>query len=166
MTPTELCSPGASGQARTALVGFGNPLGGDDAIGPLVARGLHEALGRPQNCDLLELCTSDFGVMERLIGYQRAVIIDALVDEAAEVGAVKPVQVSAHACAPSIGLHTAGFEAALALARMLGLEVPPQVAVYGIVIREPLNFGQSLSAALEARLPEIVAEIAALLNRD
>jgi hypothetical protein len=62
---------------------------------------------------------------------------------------------------PGLGFHTAGLGSALALAGALGMDVPPAVRLYGIVIREPRVFTESLSVELAARLPGIVGEIAA-----
>ena len=156
----EGCWPGENGSVKTALVGFGNPFHGDDAIGPMVARRIYESLPDRENIDLLELSTSDFGVMEHLIGYQRAVIVDALVDEEAEVGTVKRVELPECSDDGHVSPHTGGFSAALRLARKLGLVVPAEIALYGIVIRAPQSFSDRLSAELEARLPEIVRTIA------
>ncbi len=156
----EGCWPRENGSVRTALVGFGNPFHGDDAIGPAVARRIYESLPNREGIDVLELSTSDFGVMERLIGYQRAVIVDALVDEEAEVGTVKRVDLPECSDDGHVSPHTGGFSAALHLARKLGLVVPAEIALYGVVIREPRSFSDRLSAELEARLPEIVSTIA------
>jgi len=156
----ENCWPRENASPRTALVGFGNPFHGDDAIGPVVARRIYECLPEREHIDLLELSTSDFGVMERLIGYQRAVIVDALVDEQAEVGTVRRIELSESCGDGQISPHTGGFSAALALARKLGLCVPAEIALYGVVIREPQSFSDRLSAELEARLPEVVLNIA------
>lgn len=156
----EGCWSRENGSAKTALVGFGNPFHGDDAIGPVVARRIYESLPQREHIDLLELSTSDFGVMERLIGYQRAVIVDALVDEEAEVGTVKRVELPECSDDGHVSPHTGGFSAALHLARKLGLVVPAEIALYGVVIREPRSFSDRLSAELEAQLPEIVRTIA------
>jgi hydrogenase maturation protease len=126
-----------------------------------VARRIYQSLERRENIDLLELSTSDFGVMERLIGYQRAVIVDALVDEEAEVGTVKRVELSECSGDGQVSPHTGGLSAALALARKLGLCVPAEIAVYGVVIREPGSFSDRLSAELEAMLPEVVRSLSA-----
>jgi hydrogenase maturation protease len=155
------CWPRENASLRTALVGFGNPFHGDDAIGPLVARRIYESLPQRGNIDLLELSTSDFGVMERLIGYQRAVIVDALVDEQAEVGTVRRIELSESAGDGHLSPHTGGFSAALALARKLGLCVPTQIALYGVVIREPPGFSERLSLELGARVDEVAAAITA-----
>jgi hydrogenase maturation protease len=146
---------------KTALVGFGNSCHGDDGIGPRAARRIYESLPRKENIDLLELSSSDFAVMEAVLGYERAVIIDALVDEEAEVGAVRRIELPECLADGHLSPHTAGFGAALGLARELGLPVPAEIALYGVVIREPPCFSERLSPELEARLEEIARAIAA-----
>ena len=156
-------SPSTDSRAnrKTVIVGFGNPYCGDDGVGPAAARSLHQTLGANSGVDLLELSTSALELVERLAGYQTAVIIDALVDEDAPLGTVKPLQLAAGRAIPGLGFHTAGLGSALALARALAMEAPETVRVYGIVIREPRIFTVSLSLELAAKLPEIVRCIAA-----
>ena len=79
--------------ARTALVGLGNPTHGNDGIGPLVARGVFDLLHGKADVDLLEHAASGFSLVERLVGYHRAVIIDAFIDPQAEVGTVTQVEI-------------------------------------------------------------------------
>ena len=152
-------TPAAS--RKTVIVGFGNPYCGDDGVGPAAARSLHQALGADPGVDLLELSTSALELVERLAGYELAVIIDALVDEDAPLGTVKPLELVADRAIPGLGFHTAGLGSALALARALDMVAPETVRVYGIVIREPRVFTESLSGELAAKLPEIVRSIAA-----
>jgi hydrogenase maturation protease len=147
--------------ARTLIVGFGNPYCGDDGIGPAAARLLHASLGPHASADLLELSSSALELVERLAGYRQAVIVDALVDEDEVVGTVKPLELIAGRAIPGLGFHTAGLGSALALATALGMDVPAAVRLYGVVIREPRVFTESLSAELTARLPGIVQEVAA-----
>jgi hydrogenase maturation protease len=147
--------------ARTLIVGFGNSYCGDDGIGPAAARLLYASLGAQASADLLELSSSALELVERLAGYRQAVIIDALVDEDEVPGTVKPLELVAGRAIPGLGFHTAGLGSALALAGALGMDVPPAVRLYGIVIREPRVFTESLSGDLAARLPGIVREIAA-----
>ncbi len=161
----EPCSPRADAapnkSPRTALVGLGNPTHGDDGVGPLVARGVYDLLHGITDIDLFEHSASGFSLAERLVGYQRAVIIDALVDAQAEVGTVTQVEFPESLDSPVLGFHTAGFHDILTLARQASLEVPKAIVMYGIVIREPETFCESLSAELAARLPQIIREIAA-----
>jgi hydrogenase maturation protease len=146
---------------KTALVGLGNPTHGDDGIGPVVARQVYNLLRCKSNVDLLEHAASGFSLAERLVGYQRAVIVDALTDTQAEVGTVTQVEIQEHFSYSFSSFHTAGFHDILTLARILGLEVPSAIVMYGIAIREPESFSENLSAELTARLPQIVQAVAA-----
>ena len=165
MTRMELCLPHAdvapNKAGRTALVGLGNPAHGDDGIGPVVARHVYDLLRNPTDIDLLEHAASGFSLAERLVGYQRAVIVDALTDAQAEVGTVTLVDIQEPPGQSFLSFHTAGFHDILALARAVGLEVPRTIVMYGIAIREPLTFSEKLSVELAARLPQIVQAIAA-----
>ena len=151
---------GPSKPGKTAIVGVGNPSYGDDGIGPVVARRVYDLLRGRTNIDLHEHAASGISLAERLVGYQRAVIIDALTDPQAEVGTVSRVEVQKPSGYSLFGFHTAGFHDILALARMLGLEAPRAIVMYGIAIREPESFSENLSAELAARLPQIVKTIA------
>jgi hydrogenase maturation protease len=147
------------GKPGTVIVGFGNPFCGDDGVGPAVARQVHAALGSHCSASLLELSTSTLELIEQLAGYRRAIIIDALVDEEAPLGSVRTIELTGAPAAPGLGFHTAGLGPAVALARAVGMDVPEEIAVFGIVIREPRVFTESLSEELSARLPEIVGTI-------
>jgi hydrogenase maturation protease len=138
---------------------LGNPAHGDDGIGPVVARHVYDLLPCKANIDLLEHAASGFSLAERLVGYQRAVIVDALTDAQAEVGTVTQVEIQQSSSDSFLSFHTAGFHDILSLARIAGLEVPRAIVMYGITIREPESFSENLSAELAARLPQIVQAV-------
>ena len=146
--------------AKTALVGVGNSAHGDDGIGPAVARQVYDLLRCRADIDLLEHAASGFRLAERLVGYQRAVIVDALIDAQAEVGTVTQVEIQEPSSYSFSSFHTAGFHDILTLARVLGLDVPRSIVMYGIAIREPESFSENLSAELAARLPQIAMAVA------
>ena len=141
-------------------MGLGNPSHGDDGIGPVVARQVYNLLRSNPNVDLLEHAASGFSLVERLVGYQRAVIVDALTDTQAAVGTVTQVEIQEPSNCPFLSFHTAGFQDILTLARMVGLEVPSTIVMYGIAIEEPMSFSENLSAELAARVPQIVQAVA------
>lgn len=112
-----------------ALVGLDIPFHGDDAVGLVVARCVHQSLRPPEAVDLLEPVSSGF----------------ALVDPWAEAGAVRCLDMTE--CHGRAGLtpHTGGFYEGLAMGRAVGLEGPTAIALYGIVTREPQCFAEGLS---------------------
>ena len=146
------------------MVGLGNPLHGDDGVGLIVAQSVFEILRRKSNIDLLECPVLDARLAECLVGYERAVIIDALIDAQAKVGTVSRVEVAKPSGDPPASLHATGFQDVLALAQMVGMAVPEAVQVYGVVIREPRRFSQGLSTELAAKLSEISTRVVALVE--
>lgn len=153
-------SAGSDTPLRTAVVGLGNPLLGDDAVGLIVAQSVFELLRRQIKIDFLDCPVPDARLAESLVGYQRAVILDALVDCQLEVGTVKRVEVSSHSDNPPLTFHTTGFRNILALAQLVGVSVPRQIHIYGIAILPPPNYCEGLSQELGAQLPGIVMDIA------
>jgi hydrogenase maturation protease len=143
------------------VLGLGNAYCGDDVIGLIVARELHRELGQALEADLLELTASSFDVAERMAGYDRVILIDALVDEEAPVGTVRRGEIEDCRGENRLGMHAAGLADALQLARLAGLSVPPRITVYGIVIRQPFEFSEQLSPELQAGLPDIIRRISA-----
>ncbi len=151
---------------KTVIVGYGNPYCGDDGVGPAAARLVHAALAEETGASLLILSTSALELIERLAGFDRAVIIDALAEEAEPLGAVKRLELVEGRAIPGLGFHTAGLGSALALARALDMDAPASVSVYGVVIREPREFQEHLGDELSSRLPEIVRTLTQLIREE
>jgi len=70
---------------RAIIVGLGNPIRTDDAVGLAVARAVHARLARP-DVELCELAAGGLELVERLAGYGHAVIIDAVQSGGGQVG--------------------------------------------------------------------------------
>ncbi len=101
MEPASHTAGAPETHATGVIVGVGNTLCGDDGAGPTVARRVWELLPERENWETLELCCSALDVIERLAGYRRAVIVDALVDWDAPAGTVVRVSMDESAGDPS-----------------------------------------------------------------
>ncbi|MCL6451754.1 MAG: hydrogenase maturation protease [Acetobacteraceae bacterium] len=147
-------------QKRFLILGLGNPIVKDDAVGlvlaPMVGRLLPENL-----VDVDGLCGGGLEVVERMVGYEGAAVIDAFVAADARPGEVRRF---APGAAPGTHrtsfLHGIGLREALSLMREISAAVPGEVLVYGVAAREVTSFGEGLSAELQARLGEAAAVIA------
>jgi hydrogenase maturation protease len=62
---------------RTLVLGLGNPLLGDDAVGLKVAALVRERLGGAPGVDVEEEEAGGLRLMERMTGYDRAILVDA-----------------------------------------------------------------------------------------
>jgi hydrogenase maturation protease len=144
---------------RTLILGLGNPILSDDAAGLQAARQLYELVGS-DDVDLVEAAVAGMQTVQLLSGYDRAVVIDVVQDEA-RVGEVWRLDSAELEDVSSTSSHGIGLGQALRLARLMGLPVPEQILIYAIAAADTSTFGESLTPRLGQALPAIVRRIAA-----
>jgi hydrogenase maturation protease len=144
--------------ARGILVGLGNPLMSDDAVGLAIARAVHE---RVSGFDLEFSTSGGLDVVDRIVDREFAVIIDSMVTGEHSPGTA--VRLSFGDGMPTLrasGTHGVGLSEAIDLARASGAAVPSRIVVYGIEVADPHSLGDSVSAAISSKIGTIADEIA------
>jgi hydrogenase maturation protease len=147
---------------HTLVVGMGNPILSDDAVGLLVAQCLAER-PLPDGVEVLQSEQGGLRLLELVRGFTRLIIIDALKSGGAP-GEVVTFSESDFAGGHRYrSAHSISLSTALELGRRLGYEMPRQVTVFAIEADDVETFGERLSppvAAAAARVVELVlAEI-------
>lgn len=154
---------------RAMVIGLGSIDRGDDAVGPVVARRVHDAvLASGDSWVDVRIHEDPTALVDTMAGLDIAVIVDAVRsgDEPGrvtthEVGRGEP---SLPACtAPGVaGTHGLGLATAIELSRALGL-LPARVVVVGV---EAVDFGhgQALSTSVTSAVPCAVDVILGILS--
>lgn len=143
--------------ARTILIGLGNPIMSDDAIGLVVAQ---EVLRRLPGLEGDLSASGGFDVLDCIIGYDRAVIIDSMVTGKFPPGTVRRVDVETElATLRVVDSHGINFLKALEVGRVTGADMPDEVIIYGIEVTDPSTIGDELTGDLAAKVGDIVDEI-------
>ena len=141
----------------TVVIGLGNPILGDDAVGLHVARALKAELAGVAGVVVRELHAGGLRVMDALAGFERAVIVDAMSGGALRPGSVRRLAVEELGRARNLAsTHDTNLPTALELGRMLGLRMPHDVAVFGIEALEVETFGEELTGDVQRSVPEAV----------
>lgn len=160
---------------KTLVVGLGNPIRGDDGVGWKVAaeveRGLEKGTtpsrsSRRQSVDVEYFALGGLSLMERLVGYDRAVIVDAVVTRR-PVGTVSRLRLEDFPEGGGANLaaaHDASLQTALALGRQLGARLPRDVVVVGIEAERLWDFSEALSPEVAAAVPQAVGAVWDALN--
>jgi len=136
------------------VLGLGNPLRGDDGIGPRVVEELTRR-GLPEGVTALDGGTAGLDLLQTLEGWERVVVVDAA-DVGREPGQFvrfRPDQVRLAQAADRFSLHYAGLSEVLALADALGRTLPEMV-IFAVQPAE-IGWGEGLSQAVEAALPAL-----------
>ena len=145
---------------RVAVIGIGNVLAGDDAVGPHVVRVVEARYDLPEGVQVIDAGTPGYDLTAFLVGQDAVVLVDAvrtggaagtlaLFDKAALLEK-RPVL--------ALSPHEPGVREAILNADFMGV-TPPVVRLVGVV-PEATATGIGLSAAVRAALPAAVDAVA------
>ncbi len=149
---------------RTLVLGLGNDLAGDDAVGVLAARTLRPMLEDQADVDVVESSASGMALLEVLAGYDRAILVDAMATGADPPGTITriPLAEVGRVVAPS--LHHAGLAEMAAVAERLDLAFPASTLVFAIEVVDPFTIGAPVSKPVLDALDEVVRLVLAQLG--
>lgn len=149
---------------KTLVLGLGNWIVADDSVGLHVAARLREILGGRDDVDVEEDYWGGLRLMERLAGYDRAIVIDAIVT-GAEPGTIHHLTPDAIPTQRSSSAHDVNLPTALAFGRQAGVSLPADkdILLVGIEAQDILTFTEECTPAVAASIPKAVEEVLRML---
>jgi hydrogenase maturation protease len=133
------------------VIGLGNDLLGDDAVGLIVARQVRErASGR---VPVVETIESGLRLLDYLTGAERVVVVDAVQTGTAPPGTLYRVEEEDIEKLPGGSPHYVGLFETLQLGRALGLPVPGAVTVVAVETHDCTTVGGPIDPAVHAAIP-------------
>ena len=136
------------------IIGLGNELRGDDAVGLLAARRLRQTVGN--RAEVIEAEMAGVDLIELMKGARVVILIDAA-RSAQTPGIIHRFDASDSPIGVQVfphSSHAIGISDALELARTMGV-LPARVIVYGIEASNT-EAGQALSSPVAQALDEVV----------
>ncbi len=154
-------------QRKILVIGLGNPLITDDSVGLRVV----EAIKQLSNEDLcgVEVTEDYWGglrLMERMIGFDAAIVVDAICTGAAP-GTIHLLSPNGIATQKSASAHDVNLSTALEFGRQAGAKLPANesIQLVGIEAHDILTFSEQCTPAVEAAIPQAVALVRDLLTK-
>lgn len=136
---------------RTLVLGVGNPIMTDDAVGLRVARRVRERLRPGDPVEVRESHRGGLDLVDLMTGFHRAVVVDAFLLDSAPPGTVLRKDLADFALTQHLfGAHGVDLPTAIALGRELGAAMPEEVRIVGVVVEDPYTLGETMSPAVEA----------------
>lgn len=154
-------TPSASPSARILLLGLGNDILTDDAVGLHVVHELRRELADHPSIDIRETTEMGLALLDYITGYRVVFIVDSIQTGKAAPGVLHELDAAALTQLTGRTPHFVGVGETLALGRQLGLPMPEQVSIFAIEVEDPFTLGTALTTALQAALPGIVDRIRA-----
>jgi hydrogenase maturation protease len=140
---------------KTIVLGIGNLILGDDGVGVYVANEVKKHINSP-DVTVDEAITGGINLLDLLLGYDKAIIIDAVKSENSKKGEVKRILLSDFTTMHSCNPHDVSLAEAISMAKKLGEErIPKEIVIIGIMMKEiPCEFGEELSEKISAAVPK------------
>jgi len=151
---------------KTLVIGLGNPILGDDGVGWQIAHELQQIKQIPSDVTIECLAIGGISLMEALIDYDRAIIIDAIVTHQVPIGSTNYFKLE-DLPNPSSGhmssAHDTSLLTALHVGQSLGAHLPEDISVVTIESQKVNEFSEILTPAVAAAVPVAIRIILDLL---
>jgi hydrogenase maturation protease len=151
-------------ERKLLLLGLGNDILTDDAVGLHVVRELRHELGGNSSIDIHETTEMGLALLDFITGHRTVVIVDSIQTGKAPPGFLHELDAAALNQLTGRTPHFVSVSETLALGRQLGLAMPGQVKIFGIEVEDPFTLGTTLTPALQTALPGIVKRLASVLR--
>ena len=156
-------SSNPSARPQCIVIGLGNPILGDDGVGWRVAQEVQSRLNKqdPISKPCLEvefdyLSLGGLSLMERLIGFRHALIIDAIASGGAPIGEVMRYCVQdfdSSGMSHLNSIHDTSLHTAIQIGRSLNVELPDRIEIITVEIQPSYHFRETLTDAVAASIP-------------
>ena len=130
------------------ILGLGNDILTDDAVGLYVVRQLRPELAVRPEIEVRETTEMGLALLDHLAGFQTAVIVDSIQTGKAAIGFVHDLDPTSLKQLSGTTPHFVGVGETLAMGRQLGIEMPAKVHIFAIEVADPFTLGTSLTPAL------------------
>lgn len=140
---------------KTLVLGLGNPLLRDDSVGLRVVERLRDELDGLEDVDVDLDYWGGLRLMERMIGYDRAIIIDAICT-GGQPGTLHLLSPNDIPTQRSTSAHDVNLPTALELGRQAGAKLPDSddILLVGVEAQDVLTFAENLTPDVEAAIPQ------------
>ena len=149
---------------KTIVIGLGNPILGDDGVGWKVAEEVKQQLtsslpallrGEGYVVDVTCLSLGGLGLMEHMIGYHRAILVDSFKvdDDPGSILILKLNDLPNYSAYHTASAHDTSLQNAIELGRSMGADLPEDVEVVGISTKRVYDFSEELSQPVADAVP-------------
>ena len=130
---------------KTLILGLGNPILTDDGVGIEVVRALKPRVNDSQ-VTLHESSLGGLNLLDILVGYDQAIIVDAIQTRDGTTGDVYHLRSDDfEPCLHVSCAHDVDFATALELGRKIGLRLPRDITIVAVEVQDTCKQGSKSS---------------------
>jgi len=142
---------------NTLILGIGNPILSDDAVGIKIAQQLEE---EKPGLTVEQTNEAAIALIDLITGYDRLIIIDSIKTGQGKAGEL--YKLTLEDFKPNndfTSSHGMDIATAFEVGKSLGCRMPQSVSIYAVEIKDNENFSEQCTKEVAERLPVIVQQI-------
>ncbi len=150
---------------RQVVLGLGNLIMTDDAVGIVVVQTLEGAIAERHGFEIRFSERGGLDLMDLLDGFDHAVIVDAYLVPGTEPGTVVVRTIDDfHGSHHLYAAHGVDLPTAVSMGRMLGAHMPDRIDIVGIVVEDPYTVSEQMTPAVEAAVEAATTAVLGLVG--
>jgi hydrogenase maturation protease len=149
---------------KTLVLGLGNPILGDDSAGLKVAEIVRQRMALDPSIEVSEDYSGGLRLMERMIGYDQVIIVDAICTGTHPPGSVLYLNSDDIPTQHTASTHDINLPTALQLAATMNLKMPERIRIIAIEAENVLAFSEQCSPAVTLALSQAADAVLAELQ--
>lgn len=148
------------------ILGVGNKIKRDDAVGPIVASEVHDSLEEKESVDLKEASAGGFPLLGKIEGYDKVFLIDSVVTKDGDPGQWYYISLDdLKSGKGSTVSHSIDLKTMKEIGEKIGENIP-EIMIFAIEVKEPFEFGEDLTEELSQSLPHVISEIREAIEKE
>jgi hydrogenase maturation protease len=141
---------------KTLVLGIGNTILSDDGVGCRVAQRLKRRLQGRDDVTVKDTALSGLSLLDEVAGYERLIIIDAIQTQGGKPGAIYRLTPGDFKTGRMAIIHDIGMFSTLELGRKLEMDMPREVVIFAIEVKDMVTFSEKLSPEVKKAIPRAV----------
>lgn len=162
MTPAIDRPAGSRRCGRILVLGLGNDILTDDAVGLLVARAVAARLRDSSEIAVRETTEMGLALLDEIADYDALILVDAVQTGRVPPGHIHECDIAALPQVTATSPHFVGVGETLEFGRRLGLAMPERVRVVAVEVADPYTLGTQPTAPVREAVALAVERVMAL----
>ena len=144
---------------KVLVLGLGNDLLTDDAVGLRVVHEVHQRLSGDPRVEVKATAETGLALLDVIVDYASLIVVDSVKTGREPVGHIHNLAPENFPSGSSRSPHSFGVERICELGRQRGLAVPERVRMFAVEIEDPFTLGAEMTPAVEQAIEEATDEV-------
>ena len=144
---------------KLIFLGLGNPILSDDAVGIRVIEEIESIIGNNKGIDFVTESMAGLRILDVIQGYDELVIVDAI-EKGGKPGTLYKIQLDELGDTLHLtSIHSINLATVIRWGKEMGLVIPDRISIYGIEVRDVLEFSEQMTPEVQRSVKRNAEEI-------